>query len=95
MGFLQSVLDNTSFMFCLISHQCNTGFKSWLNFSQGNLPVNMMAVSYPQSHSYPPQDDFHKAVARTLSQGSAPMSMDFHPVQQTLLLGKFFNASLS
>jgi len=50
-----------------------------------NLPVNMMPVTYPQSHSYP-QDDFHKAVARTLSQGSAPMSMDFHPVQQTLLL---------
>jgi hypothetical protein len=51
-----------------------------------------MMQTYPQSHSYP-QDDFHKAVARTLSQGSAPMSMDFHPVQQTLLLGKFFNVS--
>jgi hypothetical protein len=56
-----------------------------------NLPVNMMQ-SYPQSHSYP-QDDFHKAVARTLSQGSAPMSMDFHPVQQTLLLGKLHVSS--
>uniref|UniRef100_A0A0E0GJV4 CTLH domain-containing protein n=1 Tax=Oryza nivara TaxID=4536 RepID=A0A0E0GJV4_ORYNI len=50
-----------------------------------NLPVNMLPVTYPQSHSYP-QDDFHKNVARTLSQGSTPMSMDFHPVQQTLLL---------
>jgi hypothetical protein len=53
-----------------------------------NLPVNMLPVTYPQSHNYQ-QDDFHKAVARTLSQGSAPMSMDFHPLQQTLLLGKF------
>ncbi|GJN08436.1 hypothetical protein PR202_ga26352 [Eleusine coracana subsp. coracana] len=50
-----------------------------------NLPVNMLPVTYPQSHNYQ-QDDFHKTVARTLSQGSAPMSMDFHPLQQTLLL---------
>ncbi|AQL07982.1 Protein TOPLESS [Zea mays] len=50
-----------------------------------NLPVNMLPVTYPQSHNYQ-QDDFHKTVARTLSQGSTPMSMDFHPLQQTLLL---------
>ncbi|CAL4921817.1 unnamed protein product [Urochloa decumbens] len=50
-----------------------------------NLPVNMLPVTYPQSHNYQ-QDDFHKTVARTLSQGSSPMSMDFHPLQQTLLL---------
>ncbi|KAL6907548.1 hypothetical protein ACP4OV_002587 [Aristida adscensionis] len=50
-----------------------------------NLPMNMLPVTYPQSHNYQ-QDDFHKTVARTLSQGSAPMSMDFHPLQQTLLL---------
>ncbi|XP_062210622.1 protein TPR3 isoform X2 [Phragmites australis] len=50
-----------------------------------NLPVNMLPVTYPQSHSYQ-QDDFHRTVARTLSQGSNPMSMDFHPLQQTLLL---------
>jgi hypothetical protein len=61
-------------------------------FSQVNLPMNMMPATYPQSHSYP-QDDFHKTVARTLSQGSVPMSMDFHPVQQTLLLGKSLNVS--
>ncbi|XP_062210621.1 protein TPR3 isoform X1 [Phragmites australis] len=52
---------------------------------QVNLPVNMLPVTYPQSHSYQ-QDDFHRTVARTLSQGSNPMSMDFHPLQQTLLL---------
>ncbi|XP_020393282.1 protein TPR3-like [Zea mays] len=50
-----------------------------------NLPVNMRSVTYPQSQNYQ-QDDFHKTVARTLSQGSTPMSMDFHPLQQTLLL---------
>ncbi|PIA24874.1 hypothetical protein AQUCO_16600005v1 [Aquilegia coerulea] len=31
-------------------------------------------------------DDLPKTVARTFSQGSSPMSMDFHPRQQTLLL---------
>ncbi|XP_062216167.1 protein TPR3-like isoform X2 [Phragmites australis] len=50
-----------------------------------NLPVNMLPVTYPQSHNYQ-QDDFHRTVARTLSQGSVPMSMDFHPHQQTLLI---------
>jgi hypothetical protein len=47
----------------------------------------MLPVTYPQSQNYQ-QDDFHKTVARTLSQGSTPMSMDFHPLQQTLLNGK-------
>ncbi|KAJ4959361.1 hypothetical protein NE237_026472 [Protea cynaroides] len=54
-----------------------------------NLPVNIMPVSYPgQSHSQPfnTPDDLPKTVVRTLSQGSCPMSMDFHPLQQTLLL---------
>ncbi|KAF2303792.1 hypothetical protein GH714_023450 [Hevea brasiliensis] len=31
-------------------------------------------------------DDLPKTVARTLNQGSVPTSMDFHPIQQTLLL---------
>ncbi|XP_044464704.1 topless-related protein 1-like isoform X1 [Mangifera indica] len=31
-------------------------------------------------------DELPKTVARTLTQGSVPTSMDFHPVQQTLLL---------
>ncbi|PHU24123.1 Topless-related protein 4 [Capsicum chinense] len=54
-----------------------------------NLPVNVLPVSFPgqghnQSLSVP--DDLPKTVARTLNQGSSPMSMDFHPSQQTLLL---------
>lgn len=56
---------------------------------QVNLPVNILPVTYPQSHSqamYAP-DDLPKTVARILNQGSAPMSMDFHPIQQTILLG--------
>lgn len=35
------------------------------------------------------QDDLPKAVVRTLSQGSNVMSMDFHPQQQTILLGLY------
>ncbi|KAG1363980.1 protein TPR3 [Cocos nucifera] len=53
-----------------------------------NLPVNILPVTYLQNHSqsmYPP-DDLPKTVARTLNQGSTPMSMDFHPTQQTVLL---------
>ncbi|PKI48466.1 protein TOPLESS-like isoform X2 [Punica granatum] len=56
---------------------------------EANLPVNVLPVTFP-GHSHPPAfnapDDLPKIVARTLSQGSSPMSMDFHPVQQTLLL---------
>ncbi|CAL9050611.1 unnamed protein product [Musa banksii] len=53
-----------------------------------NLPVNILPVSYPQSHNQATYtlEDLPKTVARTLSQGSNPMSMDFHPVQQTILL---------
>ncbi|XP_073010395.1 protein TPR3 [Typha latifolia] len=53
-----------------------------------NLPVNILPVTYPQSHGqamYTP-DDLPKTVARTLNQGSTPMSMDFHPMHQTILL---------
>ncbi|KAI5680896.1 hypothetical protein M9H77_02123 [Catharanthus roseus] len=54
-----------------------------------NLPVNILPVGYSaQSHgqsSYS-SDDLPKAVIMTLSQGSAVKSMDFHPVQQILLL---------
>ncbi|XP_042496746.1 topless-related protein 4 isoform X2 [Macadamia integrifolia] len=54
-----------------------------------NLPVNILPVAYAsQSHAqnlYSP-DDLPKNVAFTLSQGSAVRSMDFHPMQQTLLL---------
>ncbi|KAF8389153.1 hypothetical protein HHK36_025846 [Tetracentron sinense] len=54
-----------------------------------NLPINILPVTYPgQSHSqaFNTPDDLPKTVARILNQGSSPMSMDFHPVQQTLLL---------
>ncbi|KAF8400581.1 hypothetical protein HHK36_013880 [Tetracentron sinense] len=54
-----------------------------------NLPVNILPVTYPgQSHSqaFNTPDDLPKNVARMLNQGSSPMSMDFHPLQQTLLL---------
>ncbi|KAM7480314.1 hypothetical protein LguiA_028527 [Lonicera macranthoides] len=54
-----------------------------------SLPVNVMAMSFPgHSHgqAFNPPDDLPKTVARTLNQGSSPMSMDFHPIQQTLLL---------
>ncbi|XP_023762146.2 protein TOPLESS-like [Lactuca sativa] len=65
-----------------------------------NLPVNVLPVSFQghgSSHTQQPfnasvsvsssaSDDLPKTVARTLNQGSSPMSMDFHPIQQTLLL---------
>ena len=57
---------------------------------QVNLPVNVLPVTFPghgHSQTFNAPDDLPKAVARTLNQGSSPTSMDFHPVQQTLLLG--------
>ncbi|KAJ7956726.1 Topless-related protein [Quillaja saponaria] len=54
-----------------------------------NLQVNMLPLTYSsQSHgqsSYS-SDDLPKTVMMTLSQGSTVKSMDFHPVQQILLL---------
>ncbi|GJX17232.1 topless-related protein 4-like protein isoform X1, partial [Tanacetum coccineum] len=54
-----------------------------------HLPVNILPVGYSgQSHgqsSYS-SDDLPKTVVMTLNQGSAVKSMDFHPVQQILLL---------
>uniref|UniRef100_A0A5B7ANF3 Putative topless-related protein 4 isoform X1 n=1 Tax=Davidia involucrata TaxID=16924 RepID=A0A5B7ANF3_DAVIN len=49
-----------------------------------NLPVGYTSQSHGQS-SYS-SDDLPKAVVMTLNQGSAVKSMDFHPVQQILLL---------
>uniref|UniRef100_A0A1D1XVX1 Protein TOPLESS n=1 Tax=Anthurium amnicola TaxID=1678845 RepID=A0A1D1XVX1_9ARAE len=54
-----------------------------------NLPVNILPVTYQgQNHNQPmySPDDLPKTVARTLTQCSNPMSMDFHPIQQTILL---------
>ncbi|XP_076957021.1 topless-related protein 4-like isoform X2 [Bidens hawaiensis] len=54
-----------------------------------HLPVNILPVGYSgQSHgqsSYS-SDDLPKTNVMTLSQGSVVKSMDFHPVQQILLL---------
>ncbi|XP_020537820.1 topless-related protein 4 isoform X2 [Jatropha curcas] len=54
-----------------------------------NLPVNILPVAYTsQSHgqsSYS-SDDLPKTPVMSLNQGSAVKSMDFHPVQQFLLL---------
>jgi hypothetical protein len=59
-----------------------------------SLGVNMLPMTFPgQAHghnqTFKAPDDLPKTVARTLSQGSSPMSMDFHPIKQTLLLGLF------
>ncbi|EEF35191.1 WD-repeat protein, putative [Ricinus communis] len=54
-----------------------------------NLPVNILPVAYSsQNHgqsSYS-SDDLPKTLVMALNQGSAVKSMDFHPVQQILLL---------
>lgn len=62
-----------------------------LIFNQvNNLPVNILPVAYAsQTHgqsSYS-SDDLPTTLVTTLNQGSAVKSMDFHPVQQILLLG--------
>ncbi|XP_047970811.1 protein TOPLESS-like isoform X2 [Salvia hispanica] len=49
-----------------------------------NLPVSFPGHAHTQAFNA--QDDLPKTVARTLNQGSSPMSMDFHPIQKTLLL---------
>ncbi|XP_017645632.1 topless-related protein 4-like isoform X1 [Gossypium arboreum] len=54
-----------------------------------NLPVTILPVPYAgQTHGQSSYslDDLPKTVVMTLSQGSAVKSMDFHPVQQILLL---------
>ncbi|KAL8209389.1 hypothetical protein R6Q57_006121 [Mikania cordata] len=54
-----------------------------------HIPVNMLPVGYMgQSHcqsSYS-SNDLPKTVVMTLNQGSVVKSMDFHPIQQILLL---------
>ncbi|KAA8529705.1 hypothetical protein F0562_034195 [Nyssa sinensis] len=54
-----------------------------------NMPVNILYVSFPSyahSQAFNAPDDLPKTVAWTLNQGSTSISMDFHPLQQTLLL---------
>ncbi|KAJ9163078.1 hypothetical protein P3X46_022790 [Hevea brasiliensis] len=54
-----------------------------------NLPINILPIAYSsQTHgqsSYS-SDDLPKTLVMSLNQGSAVKSMDFHPVQQILLL---------
>lgn len=54
------------------------------------MPINILPGGYSgQTHaqsSYS-SDDLPKALVMTLNQGSPVKSMDFHPVQQILLLG--------
>ncbi|XP_057454641.1 protein TOPLESS-like isoform X2 [Lotus japonicus] len=56
---------------------------------EGNLPVNVLSATFPShghGQAFNAPDDLPKTVLRTLNQGSSTMSMDFHPVRQTLLL---------
>lgn len=48
-----------------------------------HLPVGYSGMARNQ-HSF---DELPRTVAMTLNQGSAVISMDFHPVQLTILLG--------
>lgn len=55
-----------------------------------NLPHNLSSISYTgrsHVHSAYSADYLPKTVVANLSQGSAIKSMDFHPREQTLLLG--------
>uniref|UniRef100_A0A7N0U0Z2 CTLH domain-containing protein n=2 Tax=Kalanchoe fedtschenkoi TaxID=63787 RepID=A0A7N0U0Z2_KALFE len=62
-----------------------------LSDEASSMPINVLPVGYgAQSHSHAHNpystDDLPKNVIMTLNQGSAVKSMDFHPVQQILLL---------
>lgn len=57
---------------------------------QVSLPANVLPVAFSghgHTQTFNGVDVLPKTSMRTLNQGSPPMSMDFHPVQQTLLLG--------
>lgn len=63
-----------------------------VSFSQGgNIPVNILPVTYaghPHGHNNTlSPDDLPKVVVTTLAHGSPVMSIDFHPIQQIVLLG--------
>ncbi|CAM8914573.1 unnamed protein product [Rhodiola kirilowii] len=53
-----------------------------------SMLINVLPVGYSGQHAYNPYstDDLPKKVVMTLNQGSTVKSMDFHPVQQILLL---------
>ena len=71
-----------------------SGFTFWkkaLLYLMYFLQVIFPGTNPGQSNNafFNPADELPKTVARTLNQGSVPTSMDFHPVQQTLILGLF------
>ncbi|XP_020969643.1 topless-related protein 1 [Arachis ipaensis] len=54
-----------------------------------NLPVNVLSATFPghgHGQAFNAPYDLPKTIMRTLNQDSSPMSMDFYPVQQTILL---------
>ena len=53
----------------------------------GQIILSGMSPSQSNGLQFNMTEDFPKTVARTLNQGSVPTTMDFHPIQQTLLLG--------
>lgn len=70
-------------------HVLKRGKSFALSEEVNNLPVNILPAAYAsQSHAQSSQssDDLPKTVIMTLNQGSAIKSMDFHPLQQILLL---------
>ncbi|XP_020979039.1 topless-related protein 1-like [Arachis ipaensis] len=55
-----------------------------------NLPINVLSATFlghGHGQAFNAPYDLPKTIMRTLNQDSSPMSMDFHPVQQTILLG--------
>ncbi|XLR22983.1 hypothetical protein S83_050883, partial [Arachis hypogaea] len=54
-----------------------------------NLPINVLSATFlghGHGQAFNAPYDLPKTIMRTLNQDSSPMSMDFHPVQQTILL---------
>lgn len=91
--------DEVTFDFHLMDANCaslsTVIMRYWLldllnRHLQVALPVNVVPVTFPghgHAQAFNLTDDLPKVVARTISQVSSPMSMDFHPFQLTLLLG--------
>lgn len=86
-GRLYGTLDEVNW----INSSCIRMMKlvSYLGFQIYMCVQATSTVTYPgqsQISVFIP-DDLPKTVARTLNEESTPMSMDFHPVQHTVLLG--------
>lgn len=66
--------------------------QSFLSIPDG-LPSTPLTNDVLESCGLISNLDLPKTVARILNEESSPMSMDFHPVQQNVLLGLFFYSS--